>query len=456
MADQYNYSFDVNAFLETVKEDIAATPEPTGVMAPSKAKAKEVPEVSPFEKLKTDFAKAVQGSYADPEELRRIYSERRKADPVPTREMTLADWDAAAKRSADEVAQAREMAGITRSRTTDYAGNPPADPNWINRQAIVRDDMGGVAIKQPEPVSIIGEQPPKVRPVGREDMLEGAGLASPMGGPNRGSVRPAEEEEATTGEGLMSRRLDSKGETPESLSIMGKIKNIDVSTEDGTVDMSKVQDAITSVVGRNIHSAALLGAIKTEVGSGVKDESPYYSLAGAEGSWRDADVADALATLPSETQTRLKNGKAAGEGRGNWTSTSADRKLLGEAMFDKKYEGGKKYKGRGLIQITHKSTYEEVGKRLGLDLVANPELVNDPKYAVPAAIAYMDYKGYFDLPEKEITKNKLQQLINPGAKTSIKNERWKFAEEFLKDLQGKGGAVKTSLRPKARPEKATE
>lgn len=205
MADQYNYSFDVNAFLETVKEDIAATPEPTGVMAPSKAKAKEVPEVSPFEKLKTDFAKAVQGSYADPEELRRIYSERRKADPVPTREMTLADWDAAAKRSADEVAQAREMAGITRSRTTDYAGNPPADPNWINRQAIVRDDMGGVAIKQPEPVSIIGEQPPKVRPVGREDMLEGAGLASPMGGPNRGSVRPAEEEEATTGEGLMSR-----------------------------------------------------------------------------------------------------------------------------------------------------------------------------------------------------------------------------------------------------------
>jgi hypothetical protein len=70
MADQYNYSFDVNAFLETVKEDIAATPEPTGVMAPSKAKAKEVPEVSPFEKLKTDFAKAVQGSYADPEELK--------------------------------------------------------------------------------------------------------------------------------------------------------------------------------------------------------------------------------------------------------------------------------------------------------------------------------------------------------------------------------------------------
>ena len=224
MADQYNYSFDVNAFLETVKEDIAATPEPTGVMAPSKAKAKEVPEVSPFEKLKTDFAKAVQGSYADPEELRRIYSERRKADPVPTREMTLADWDAAAKRSADEVAQAREMAGITRSRTTDYAGNPPADPNWINRQAIVRDDMGGVAIKQPEPVSIIDEQPPKVRPVGREDMLKGAGLASPMGGPNRGSVRPAEDEEATTGEGLMSRRLDSTGETPKSFFDTGTFK----------------------------------------------------------------------------------------------------------------------------------------------------------------------------------------------------------------------------------------
>ena len=213
--------------------------------------------------------------------------------------------------------------------------------------------------------------------------------------------------------------------------------------------MTKVKSTIIDSVGSNIYSAGLLGAIKTEVGSGVKDEKPYYSAQAAYDVWKDSDVDDALDSLPADQKARLLADKTSGVRAGGQASAE-DRKALGEAMFDKKYEGGKKYKGRGLIQITHKSNYEEVGKRLGVDLVKNPELINDPEYAVPAAIAYLDYKGYFKLKPSQITKNKLQALINPNAPTKVKNERWSFAEEFLDDIKDEGGAISTSIRPKAR------
>ena len=39
------------------------------------------------------------------------------------------------------------------------------------------------------------------------------------------------------------------------------------------------------------------------------------------------------------------------------------------------------YKGRGYIQLTGKDNYEYFGKKLGVDLVKNPELANDPEIA---------------------------------------------------------------------------
>jgi predicted chitinase len=261
---------------------------------------------------------------------------------------------------------------------------------------------------------------------------------------------------APSGKGLMSPRLDSKGEKPlDSTSIMSAVRKADVTT-DGVIDMTKVQDVITNNIGNNIHSAALLGAIKTEVGEGVKDEDPWYSVAGAKDVWPDpADVTKALNTLPAEQKARLLADEKSGTRTGGQAS-AADRKALGEAMWDIKYEGGKKYKGRGLIQITHKSNYEEVGKRIGLDLVKNPELVNDPKYAVAAAIAYMDYKGFFDLKTSDVTKNKLQKIVNPYAPTKVKNERWKYATEYLTQIRDEGGSSDTSPRPMLRPDEEEE
>lgn len=46
---------------------------------------------------------------------------------------------------------------------------------------------------------------------------------------------------------------------------------------------------------------------------------------------------------------------------------------------------GVKYKGRGLVQITGRANYTALTSALGIDLVNNPEQLEQPKYAVISA-----------------------------------------------------------------------
>jgi putative chitinase len=54
---------------------------------------------------------------------------------------------------------------------------------------------------------------------------------------------------------------------------------------------------------------------------------------------------------------------------------------------------GYKYRGRGYIQLTGKENYERYGKKLGVDLVNNPELANDPSIAIKIATEYLKDRG---------------------------------------------------------------
>lgn len=49
---------------------------------------------------------------------------------------------------------------------------------------------------------------------------------------------------------------------------------------------------------------------------------------------------------------------------------------------------GFKYRGRGLIQLTGKYNYREYSKKVGVDLVNNPDLANDPAIASRIAVQY--------------------------------------------------------------------
>ena len=53
---------------------------------------------------------------------------------------------------------------------------------------------------------------------------------------------------------------------------------------------------------------------------------------------------------------------------------------------------GFKYRGRGMIQLTGKNNYEKFGKMIGVDLVSNPDLANDPAIAQKIAAAYFSEK----------------------------------------------------------------
>lgn len=53
---------------------------------------------------------------------------------------------------------------------------------------------------------------------------------------------------------------------------------------------------------------------------------------------------------------------------------------------------GKRYKGRGFLQITGKANYERCGKGLKLDLVATPELLSTPENAARSAAWFWSTK----------------------------------------------------------------
>ena len=54
---------------------------------------------------------------------------------------------------------------------------------------------------------------------------------------------------------------------------------------------------------------------------------------------------------------------------------------------------GAKYIGRGLIQLTGKENYANCGNAIGVDLVANPDLLSTPKYAALSAGWFWNRKG---------------------------------------------------------------
>jgi predicted chitinase len=64
----------------------------------------------------------------------------------------------------------------------------------------------------------------------------------------------------------------------------------------------------------------------------------------------------------------------------------------GAQLGNSRPDDGFRYRGRGGIQLTGRDNYKKLGGLVGLDLVGNPDLVNDPQHSVAISVAYMRWR----------------------------------------------------------------
>ena len=62
--------------------------------------------------------------------------------------------------------------------------------------------------------------------------------------------------------------------------------------------------------------------------------------------------------------------------------------LVYGGRFGNARDEGYKYRGRGFNGLTFKGNYKKYGDMIGVDLVGNPDLANDPKVAAKLAVAF--------------------------------------------------------------------
>jgi putative chitinase len=104
-------------------------------------------------------------------------------------------------------------------------------------------------------------------------------------------------------------------------------------------------------------------------------ENLNYSAKALMNTWPsrfpDADIAEKYARQPEMIANKVYSGRMGNTEDGD----------------------GAKYIGRGLIQLTGKDNYMAFGEAIGEDLVANPQLVEEPRYAALSAGWFWNKRG---------------------------------------------------------------
>ena len=91
-------------------------------------------------------------------------------------------------------------------------------------------------------------------------------------------------------------------------------------------------------------------------------------------------------------------------------------KVYSGRMGNTEEDDGARFIGRGLIQVTGKENYTHCGEALGVDLIANPHLLEEPRYAALSAGWFWNKKGLNALAD-EGTKDSFDVMtkrINGG------------------------------------------
>jgi len=105
------------------------------------------------------------------------------------------------------------------------------------------------------------------------------------------------------------------------------------------------------------------------------------------------------------------------------------RKLLGNTQPG----DGPKFIGRGVLQLTGRENYTLYGKKLGLDLVGNPELACNPEVSVKIACQYFLDRKLHEAADKW-DLDTITVKVNGKAKLHH-DQRVAYSEKALKVLE---------------------
>ncbi len=96
---------------------------------------------------------------------------------------------------------------------------------------------------------------------------------------------------------------------------------------------------------------------------------------------------------------------------------------------------GKKFKGRGW-QITGRNNYQRIGDVLGIDLVGNPELMNNPDVANASLVVFFELDGKLDKLIRALERGDLKrarEIYNGGSNGLLEvNKAYLAGEKLLK------------------------
>ncbi len=109
------------------------------------------------------------------------------------------------------------------------------------------------------------------------------------------------------------------------------------------------------------------------------------------------------------------------------------------ANLQQNYEGGADYHGRGYIQLTHKGNYDKFGKRIGVDLVNNPDALLDPAVSAKVVAAYFKDNGVADAVENGNYDQARTLIQGKGALNPQFAEHTKQIENQARTLEQKLG-----------------
>lgn len=174
-----------------------------------------------------------------------------------------------------------------------------------------------------------------------------------------------------TGERLLNKQVETGQITADMATAQRSAKSTTKNFQVDPALLKKLSDAgITDTQAQ----ANILAQIQAESGGKAKSESMKYTPEGL------------LKTFPKKFKDleEARNVLAQGD-------EAVGNKIYGGRMGNDLGEGYK-YRGRGLIQLTGKDNYRKYGKLLGLDLLSNPDLANDPEIAQQIAVEYFRQK----------------------------------------------------------------